>query len=162
MYPGAGITPAASLLSNASSANLVQTSRTCIPSKHREVEPLGSELREEMRKELRRSWYTSRESLFSEESRRSWTSCPAGYMLSTNGSASASHPVYPSRLLRFCDKPTVLYWAHSAQMDYHCPRFIWGCTYKEWFRCYNRAPRLDFEHFIANQVCITSTGPTTI
>ena len=83
-------------------------------------------------------------------------------MLSINGSATASHPVYPPQLLRFCNKPTVLYWAYSVQIDYHRPRFIWECIYKEWFSCYNQAPRLDFEHFFANSVCITSTGPETI
>ena len=84
-------------------------------------------------------------------------------MLSVDGSTTSSDPTYPlRRLLRFCNKPTVLYWAYSAQIDYHCPRFIWACIFKEWFRCYNQAPRLDFEYFFANPVCITSTGPRTI
>ena len=155
--------PAASLNPNGSSTKLVQASRTSIPSEHRAEEPLESELREAMRMELRRSWYTSREDTFAWELRHSWTSGPTGYMLSVDGSATSSHPNYPSRrLLRFCNKPTVLYWAHSAQIDYHCPRFIWACIYKEWFRYYNQAPRLDFEYFFANPVCITSTGPRTI
>ena len=153
--------PAASLISNESSADSVQTSRASIPSEHSAEEPLESELRKEMRKELRRSWYTCRESTFGGEMRRLWTS-GSDYMLSIDGSATSNRRFYPSQLLRFCNKPTVLYWAHSAQMDNDCPRFIWGCIYNEWFRCYNQSPRLDFQHFFANPVCITSTGPTTI
>ena len=156
--------PAASLVPNESSTSLVQTSRTSsIPSEYRAVEPLESGLREEMQKELRRSWYNWREDAFAAELKHSWTSPPTGSMLSIDGSTTSSHPIHLSRrLLGFCNKPTVLYWAYSAQIDYHCPNFIWGCIYAEWFRCYNQAPRLDFEYFFANPVCITSTGPRTL
>ena len=154
--------PAASLDPSGSSTNLVQASHTSDPSKNRAVEPLQSEVREEVRMELRRSWYDSRDATFGWELRLSWTSKPTGGMLPIDGSTS-SHRLYPSRrLLGFCNKPTVLYWAYSAQVDYHCPRFIWACIYKEWFRCYNQAPKLDFEYFFAKPVCITSTGPRTI
>ena len=113
--------------------------------------------------ELKRSWYDYVEGTFAWELRLSWTSGPTGDMLSIDGSITSSNPIYPLReLLKFCNKPTVLYWAYSAQIDYHCPRFIWASIYKEWRRCYNQAPRLDFEYFFANPVCITSTGPRTI
>ena len=155
--------PATSLNPNGSSANVVEASRTSSPSEHRTEEPLDPKLREELRMELRKSWYASIEDTFGWELRISWTSRPMGYMLSIDGSTTSSHPIYLSRrLLRFCNKPTVLYWAHSAQIDHHCPRFIWACIYKEWLRCYNQAPRLDFEHFFANPVGITSRGPRTI
>ena len=155
--------PATSLNPNGSSANVVEASRTSSPSEHRTEEPLDPKLREELRMELRKSWYASIEDTFGWELRISWTSRPMGYMLSIDGSATSSHPIYPSRrLLRLCNKPTVLHWAHSAQTDHHCPRFIWACIHKEWLRCYNQAPRLDFEHFFANPVGITSTGPRTI
>ena len=153
---------AASLVPSESSANSVQTSRASIRAKNRAEEPLEFELREEMRKELRKSWYISIEDRFGGELVHSWTSGPAPYMLLIDGSGTSTHPIYRSQLLRFCNKPTTLYWAHSAQDNTSCPRFIWGCIYKEWFRCYNQAPRLDFEYFFANPVCITSTGPSTI
>ena len=111
-----------------------------------------------MRMELRRSWHESRETTFAWRSREPWTS----YMLSVDGSTTSSHRIYPWRLLSFCNKPTVLYWAHSAQRDDRCPLFIWASILKEWFRCYNLAPRMDFKYFFANPVCITSTGPRTI
>ena len=157
------MTPATSLDTSESSMSLFQAPRASIPPEHSAEEPLESELREELRMELRRSWYTSREDTFGWELRLSWTSGPTGYMLPINSSATSSHPIYPlRRLLRFCNKPTVLYWAYSAQVDYHCPRFIWACIFKEWFCCYDQDPRLDFEYFFANPVCVTSTGPRTI
>lgn len=76
-----------------------------------------------------------------------------------NASRDAIDPV---QLRKFCNKPTALCWAYSAQMDDRCPRLIFGCIYEEWSRCRNHEPRIDFEHFFANPVSITSAGPTTI
>ena len=47
-------------------------------------------------------------------------------------------------------------------MKDRCPRLIFGCICRDWFRCHNYEPRVDFELFFANPVRITSTGPTTI
>ena len=154
--------PAASVDPSGSSTNLVQASHTSTPSENRAVESLISELREEMqmelKRELRRDWYASMKDTFSWKSRLSWTGEITGDILPIDGSPS-SHQIYPSRrLLSFCNKPTVLYWTYSAQVDH----FIWACIDKEWFRCYNQAPKLDLEHFFAIPVCITSSGPRTI
>lgn len=66
------------------------------------------------------------------------------------------------QLRQLCNKSTALCWAYSAQIDDRCPRLIFGCIYEEWSRCHNDEPRIDFEHFFANPVSITSAGPTTI
>ena len=121
-------------------------------------EPLTSQMREEIRMELRREWHEKRKYKFCENLNFSWMS-HTDYILSINSSRDA----VKSRLLRkFYNKPTTLYWPHSAQMDDACPRFIWGCIYKEWFRCYDYEPKMDFEHYFANPIRITSTGPTAI
>ena len=151
-----------SLIPNWSSTNSIQISHESIPSEERAEEPLGLELREELRQELKRFWYSWKEEIFGQELKQSWTSGPKEFMTSIDGSAISTLPIYQSHLLRFCNKPTVLYWAHSAKINNLCPRFIWGCIYKEWFRCYDQAPRLDFQYFFANPVCIESTGPSTI
>ncbi len=65
-------------------------------------------------------------------------------------------------LSNFLNKPTALYWAHSAQESDRCQLFPFACIYKEWFRYYNNDPDFNFKHFFANPVQITSTGPTTI
>lgn len=39
--------------------------------------------------------------------------------------------VHSFKLADFCNKPTTLYWAHSAQEGDHCPLFVSGCIYKE-------------------------------
>ena len=145
-----------------STNSTVQISHASVPSKEKAEEPLESELREELRKELKLSWYDCRKIEFARGLVHSWTSGTDLYMLSIDSLAVSTLPVYYSQLLRFCNKPTVLYWAHTAQLNNVCPRFIWGCIYKEWFRCYGQAPRLDFEYFFANPVCIKSTGPSTI
>lgn len=76
-----------------------------------------------------------------------------------NASRDAIDPV---QLRKLCNKSTALCWAYSAQIDDRCPRLIFGCIYEEWSRCHNHESRIDFEHFNANPVSITSAGPTTI
>ena len=63
---------------------------------------------------------------------------------------------------RFCNKPTFLYWAHAAQIKDRCPGLIFGCIYKRWFRHHNNDPNIEFGHFFANPIRITSTGPKSV
>lgn len=62
----------------------------------------------------------------------------------------------------FCNKPTALYWAPTAQVNGHCPMLPYGCIYKQWYRCYDNQPSMDFGHFFANPIQITPNGPETI
>ena len=63
---------------------------------------------------------------------------------------------------KFCNKPTALYWAHSDQIDDRCPLIVFGCAYKEWFRAHDNRPNIEFGHFFANPIRITSSGPRTV
>ena len=77
-------------------------------------------------------------------------------------SITPAHVIGRWTLSEFLNKPTALYWAHSAQQRDRCRPFLFACIYKEWFRYYNNDPDFNFRHFFANPVQITSTGPTTI
>jgi hypothetical protein len=39
---------------------------------------------------------------------------------------------------------------------------IFGCIYKQWFLHYNSEPNIEFGHFFADPVLITSNGPKTV
>lgn len=124
-------------------------------------EPLTSTMREETRTQLRKYWHEMRGAEFCGSLKWAWTS-DSNHMLSIDSSLKSGDAVESRLLRKFYNKPTTLYWAHSAQLYDRCPRFIWGCICKEWFRCHDSEPRMNFEHFFANPIRITSTGPTTI
>ena len=65
----------------------------------------------------------------------------------------------------FCNKPTVLYWAFAAQrnpVEPTCSGLVFGSIYKRWFHHYNNDPNVEFGHFFATPVRITSAGPTSL
>ena len=76
------------------------------------------------------------------------------------------HPraIGPRSLTRFCNKLTTLYYSPSAQEcgRVSCDTIVFACILKEWNRCHNERPHIDFGHFLANPIRLTSTGPTTI
>ena len=59
-----------------------------------------------------------------------------------------------------CNKTTMLYCVDAAQEGGRCPRLIFGCNYKEWFR--HDYPSVEFGHYFASPIHITSTGPSTV
>ncbi len=42
------------------------------------------------------------------------------------------------------------------------PKIIFAAVYEEWLRCHNTEPHIEYGHFFANPVRITSTGPSTV
>lgn len=138
--------------------NRISDTEEAIPPKD---EPLTSEMREEIRSELKRSWRSAEEDHYSQYLKCLWTNATGN--MSTIDSLTVSRDIiYPRELQNFCNKPTTLYWADSAQVNGDCSRLIFACIYKEWYRCHNYAPRLDFKAYFANPVRITSSGPTTL
>ena len=67
-------------------------------------------------------------------------------------------------LKRFCNKLTMLYYSPSAQElgRVECDTLVFACILKKWNTCHNERQHIDFGHFLANPVRLTSTGPTTI
>lgn len=117
-------------------------------------------MREEIRIELRRAWYHNGKEVAGYRSKQSWTSGWSETVV--DSSITSTNEIDLRQLRKFCNKPTALYWAHSAQVDDRFPRLIFGCLFRQCFRCYNHKPRLDFERFFATPVRITLTSPTTV
>ncbi|KAI9700644.1 MAG: hypothetical protein M1836_002013 [Candelina mexicana] len=69
---------------------------------------------------------------------------------------------------KLCNKLTAFYWMQSAQIvlangEKDIPRcVIYEAISGEWLRCHNNKPNIEFEHFFANPVKITSSGPSTV
>ncbi|KAK3167281.1 hypothetical protein OEA41_010408 [Lepraria neglecta] len=123
-------------------------------------EPLSSDAKAEVKTDLR-NYFTSyrRDGSFRMEAKFSWTS---ERMALTLNHSRPTKNLDPKQLKSICNKPTLLYWAFSAQRDDRCPLLPFGCIYKEWFRYHNNKPDIEFGHFFANPIRMTSTGPATI
>ena len=126
-------------------------------------EPLVREMEAKLRVELRRyHWFFGRDVIYRRETKTIWTS-EYSWMFTHKTRTSLPYMLNPHRLKQFCNKPTTLYWAHSAQPSNRCPLLPFGCIYKEWFRCRDDNPNFEIGYFFfANPVRITSDGPTTI
>ena len=71
-----------------------------------------------------------------------------------------SPAVTRKRSLRtFPNKPTVLYWAHSAQHHDTCRLVPFACIYKDWFRYHDNNPEFGFEHFFRQFNTNNLNGP---
>ena len=124
-------------------------------------EPLTSEMKAQLRAELTKDYHAVRKCVYGRETKVHWIS---DYDENT-GMFTLSNPVRPlgyRTLQKFCNKPTALYWAQSAQINDHCGTFTFACIYKGWYRCHSNNPNIEFGHFFANPIRITSTGPDTI
>lgn len=88
-------------------------------------EPSTSEMREAIRMGLKRYWYEYREDVFGANMKLAWTSY-WGYLSTLYSGDVSRDSIGPLQLRNFCNKPTALYWAFSAQLDDICPRLIFG------------------------------------
>ena len=138
--------------------------RNSSPSNKLEVsidEPLTSEMKSQLRVELTKHYHAVRKSVYGRETKVHWTS---DYDENT-GMFTLSNPVRPlgyPTLRKFCNKPTASHWAQSAQINDRCKLITFASIYKTWFRYHNNDPNIEFGHFFANPIRITSTGPNTI
>ena len=114
-------------------------------------------MRAKLGTELKRSYNEHRHIEFARCTHRLWDS-RRNRMYKLQSSA----PKIPHtwELADFCNKATMFYWAHSAQEEDRCPILIFACIYKEWFR--HDHANIEFGHFFANPIRVTSTGPTTV
>lgn len=121
-------------------------------------EPLTRELKLEVKSQLEDYWRFHRKDIeFRHETKMSWKH--AGIMRTLD---EAAPQLNPAKLRLFCNKPTTLYILPSGQRDTLCPMIIFGCIYKQWFLYYNNEPDIEFGHFFADPVRITSSGPKTV
>jgi hypothetical protein len=65
-------------------------------------------------------------------------------------------------LKQLCNKPTCFYWKRSVlDRGLYCHRLVLVGIYKEWFRCHDDEPNMDYDYFFANPLRIISGRPTT-
>ena len=128
-------------------------------------EPISDELREKVRIDLRKEWYSSR-------------LCPyfrrmtqANWVLFNHCSIALDSElgeIDTQRKARlFCNKPSGLYWSRDlleagTPSLKTSPNTIFASIFGEWHRLYDNQPNLDFDHFVANPIRITERGPDTI
>lgn len=127
-------------------------------------EPVSDDLKALVRADLKEAWHFWREIPFRREAKITWTTTdyPRIVLEDTLGKMDLRHSKY------LCNKPTAFYWLQSAQRPDASgqrtltPGIIFAALYEEWFRCHNGRPNIEYGHFFANPVRITSTGPSTV
>lgn len=126
--------------------------------------PVSNELKSLVRADLKKVWYFLRVDNFREETRIRWATTDR-YRIRLDDIVGN---LDPEKLSYLCNKPTAFYWLQSAQQTdatgekNQTPKIILAAIYEEWRRCYNNEPNIEFGHFFANPVRITSTGPSTV
>lgn len=127
-------------------------------------EPISDDLRELVRADLRNAWHFRRHDLFRKYQRLPWASAQSCEILLQG---TVGH-VAPTQINHFCNKLTAFYYLQSAQrIDYYGertlkPGIIFIAICGEWFRPGNTEPSIEFGHFFANPIRITSTGPSAV
>lgn len=127
-------------------------------------ESVSSELRDLVRADLQKRWFYEREWTVRYETKRLWDPVDGQRTVLKDSIVQVE-----SRHIRYmCNKATAFYWLQSAQFlladgqDSSPHSIIFASLYEEWSRCYDEKPHIDFGHFFANPVRITSSGPSTI
>ncbi|KAI4202022.1 MAG: hypothetical protein LQ346_002044 [Caloplaca aetnensis] len=122
-------------------------------------------LKADIRADLIEAWHFHRESVFRSELKPSWLFPTDVERIVLNDKRGI---IRLEDLRRVCNKPTACYWLQSAQGVLNGIRndpdqVTFGAMYEEWRACYpENRPNIDYGHFLANPVRITSAGPTTV
>lgn len=130
------------------------------------AEPLSCALKAEIRADLIETWYFDREAAFRQEIKSAWLApidTERIVLKDKRGEICHRH------LRRVCNQPTACYWLQSAQkiiingIKDDLDQETFGALYQEWRACYpENRPYIEYGHFLANPVRISSTGPTTV
>lgn len=127
-------------------------------------EPVSDDLKALVRADLKKAWHFRRDMEFRENMKTRWATTDYFRLLleDTVGKVEPGNSKY------LCNKPTAFYWLQSAQQAdasgqrTQTPKIIFAAVYEEWLRCHNTEPNIEYGHFFANPVRITSTGPSTV
>ena len=119
-------------------------------------EPLASRVRADLKK----YYFSRQEAFFGADLKYAWNGGNFTVAIDT----LTPEITYDWTLANMCNKPTVFYWALSAQdpENASCTRMVFADVYKAWFRCHANLPDISFGRFFAFAVRIASTGPQTI
>ncbi|WEW61671.1 hypothetical protein PRK78_007163 [Emydomyces testavorans] len=127
-------------------------------------EPVSDHLKILIREDLKRAWHFQREAEFLQITKLRWASTDSVRIVLKD----AVGKVKPRKLAYLCNKPTAFYWLQSAQWTgasgqrNQTPTIIFAAIYEKWIRCHNTQPNIEYGHFFANPVRITSIGPSTV
>ncbi|KAL9616471.1 MAG: hypothetical protein Q9160_008666 [Pyrenula sp. 1 TL-2023] len=128
-------------------------------------EPIREDLKALVRADLNKIWHYDRESAFRELLRREWSTLDSEEMTLSDPVGN----VTPLKSRYLFNKPTAFYWLQSAQpIDAYgnrtqTPRILLAAIYEEWTRSHGKVkPNIEFGHFFATPVRVTSTGPETV
>ncbi len=146
------------ILSNSPEENYLDWSHCTIE------EPPLLESKTKLRLELETKDLAYRRYMHSRETKTHWSTeygGDVGMFTLDDATTTPIQAVNYWTMRKFCNKPTALYWAHSAQIRDTCPLLPFYCIYVEWFRYHDCSPNIEFGHFFANPIRIVSTGPRT-
>lgn len=127
-------------------------------------EPISEDLKALVRADLEKAWHYNRNVIFRQDMRICWVTLDSYLILLEDRIGQLA----PAQLKQLCNKPTAFYFLQSAQQTDSAgertlvPRIIFAIICGEWFRTGNIEPSIEFGHFFANPIRITSTGPSTI
>ncbi|KAL8939098.1 MAG: hypothetical protein Q9211_002891, partial [Gyalolechia sp. 1 TL-2023] len=129
-------------------------------------EPLSSELKAKIRADLIEAWHFKRETEFRDTLKIPWILPADHYRVVLEDNVGK---IIPRNLRYLCNQPTACHWLQSAQLMLSngeradTDPVTFGAMYEEWRGCYpGNRPDIEYGHFVANPVRITSTGPTTV
>ncbi|KAL9124712.1 MAG: hypothetical protein Q9217_005985 [Psora testacea] len=127
-------------------------------------EPISNGLREMIRLDLRKQWYSDRLQAFRFWTLTNWARIDSEKILLDS---DVSNIDSQRKASFFCNRPSAFYWLQSIQGvangDRHVtPTYVFATVFGEWYRQYDSQPNIEFGHFLANPVRVTERGPTTI
>ncbi|KAL9099972.1 MAG: hypothetical protein Q9163_004598 [Psora crenata] len=128
-------------------------------------EPISEELRELIREDLQKAWHWERLESFRFRIKYNWgIPVDSQFVLLNDENGTVTR----DQLLLFCNKMTAFYWLQTGQLvnafgeRNHMPRVVFATIYREWAQYFDSQPNIEFGHYIANPIRITSNGPSTI
>ena len=128
------------------------------------LEPISAELRELIREDLQKEWHWARLENFRWRVKMNWATVDDQLVLLNDEHGAVTR----KKLRLFCNKITAFYWLQTAQLysgsgeRMLMPSIVFATIYREWSQYYDLQQNIEFEHYIANPVRITSNGPSTI
>jgi hypothetical protein len=121
-------------------------------------EPIPSKIKQLVKADLIKSWHSYRYESYRQNMQINWATIDDQRI--TLGDTT-SHLDYSL----LCNKATACYWLPSAQYllnngERNLDKIIFAAIFEEWIRCDDQ--NIEFDHFFAGPIRITSTGPSTI
>lgn len=132
---------------------------------YKTIEPVPDGVKALVIVDLKNTWHFWREMNFRFLTRKRWISCDNVKIALRDSVGKFDRP---SDCLQVCNKPTAFYWLQSAQLTDNTGErtrthtIVFAAIFQEWLRCYSYMPNMEWDHFFANPVRITATGPSTV